>query len=376
MPELYIGLMSGTSLDGIDASLVDFGNDKVQQLAFFYQAFPQELRDKIQAISQAEQPVLLEDYGKLDCELGTLFARAALALLEQAQIPAGEIQAIGSHGQTVYHYPAATSGFSLQIGDPNRIAQLTGITTIADFRRRDMAADGQGAPLVPAFHQAVFAEKHQPRTIVNIGGIANITLLNDRPVIGFDTGPGNTLLDLWCLKHLNKPYDHDGVWAASGECIAELLAELKADRYFELPAPKSTGKEYFSLAWLEQKLSRLPEFQPNDVQATLLQLSAETIADSINQYAPGTAITLVCGGGIHNRHLLKALAENLHCPVISTKEMGIEPDHVEACAFAWLARQTLNQLPGNLCSVTGASTPVVLGAIYPGLNFKNPSNPA
>ena len=367
MSELYIGLISGTSIDGIDAALVDFSNGKSSLIDFFFHPFSRELREKIQALSQAEQPVLLKNYGNLDAQLGCLFAETALSLLDKAGIPADQILAIGSHGQTVYHDPGKDYSFSLQIGDPNRIAQLTGITTIADFRRRDMAVGGEGAPLVPAFHQAVFADKDQSRTIVNIGGIANITVLANNTVIGFDTGPGNTLLDYWHQKHRNQPYDPNGDWGASGQVDARLLEILKADEYFKAPPPKSTGKEYFSSDWLNQKIESLPVSLPaENVQATLCQLTADSIADAILAYAPDTELTLVCGGGIHNRLLIKLLNQNLGGAVVSTAMLGINPDHVEACAFAWLARQTYNNLPGNLCTVTGAKSPVILGGIYPG----------
>ena len=364
--ELYIGLMSGTSVDGIDAGLVDFSHGKIRLVGFHYQAFPTELSQQIHNISQADQPILLKDYGTLDSRLGQLFAEATLKLLDDAQIPTSAIQAIGSHGQTVYHAPETASGFSLQIGDPNRIAEMTGITTVADFRRRDIAVGGQGAPLVPAFHQAIFADPSQTRTIVNIGGIANITILDDKPVIGFDTGPGNGLMDWWCQQHCKQAYDRNGDWAASGRRLPTLLGALKDDAYFRLTPPKSTGKEYFSSAWLQQKLSLFNDIKPEDIQATLCQLTADTIADAIRQYAPNTLQTLICGGGAHNSRLMSLLRENLKMPVMSTAEQGIDPDHVEAIAFAWLARQTLNNKPGNLCSVTGANTPVVLGGIYPG----------
>ena len=368
MSELYIGLMSGTSLDGIDAGLVDFSNNAIRLIEFHYLAFSYELRLRIQQVSQADQPILLKEYGALDAELGCLFAESTLNLLQKAQIPASAIQAVGSHGQTVYHAPETPFGFSLQIGDPNRIAQITGITTIADFRRRDIAVGGQGAPLVPAFHQAVFADKRVARTVLNIGGIANITLLEGNQVIGFDTGPGNTLMDFWIQTHCNQAYDANGNWAASGTVDANLLTALKNDAYFQLPPPKSTGKEYFSAAWLKQKLANFPGIAVADVQATLCQLTADSIADAIKRHAPKNQQNLVCGGGAHNRKLLNLLQENLGTEVLSTKDFGIDPDHVEACAFAWLARQTVKNLPGNLSSVTGAVNPVVLGGIYPGKN--------
>ena len=364
--ELYIGLMSGTSLDGIDAGLVDFSQDQPRLIAFHYQAFPDELRNKIHHLSQPGSAVLLNDFGALDAQLGQLFAEASLTLLKKADIPATEVRAIGSHGQTVYHAPQGPQGFSLQIGDPNRIAQTTGITTISDFRRRDIAVGGQGAPLVPAFHQALFSDPDKIVTVLNIGGIANISLLNDQKVIGFDTGPGNTLMDYWCLTNNGHSYDANGDWAQTGQVQPVLLQQLLDDPYFRLAPPKSTGKEYFSPAWLNSKLTGFRNCPAADIQATLCRLSADSIANAILTQAPNSAQVLVCGGGVHNRQLISILRNNLPMPVVSTAEYGVNPDHVEAMAFAWLARQTLNGLTGNLCSVTGASVPVILGGIYPG----------
>lgn len=364
--DLYIGLMSGTSLDGIDAGLVDFSNNKTQVIAFHYQAFSTDIRRKIHKLSQPNQAVLLEEYGAIDAELGQLFAEATLALLDNANIPASEIQAIGSHGQTVYHAPNGSFGFSLQIGDPNRIAEITGITTISDFRRRDIAVGGQGAPLVPAFHRAAFRDPTQTTTVLNIGGIANITVLSDQPVLGFDTGPGNTLMDYWCQQNLGKICDDNGNWARKGKVNPELLSYLLDDVYFRQAPPKSTGKEYFSPAWLEQKITPFLASKPEDIQATLCRFSADSIADAIMNHAADSKQVLVCGGGVHNQQLMAMLRGNLPMPILSTAEYGIDPDHVEAIAFAWLARQTLQHNPGNLCSVTGAKTPVVLGGIYPG----------
>lgn len=357
--------MSGTSLDGIDAGLVDFSEDKARLIAFHYQAFSDNLREEIQRISQPNQPVLLENYGRLDTQLGCLFAEATLALLDKAKIPASAIKAIGSHGQTVYHAPEGKHGFSLQIGDPNRIAEITRITTISDFRRRDIAAGGQGAPLVPAFHQAVFADPDNKITVLNIGGIANISILNGKQVLGFDTGPGNTLMDYWCQQHLGKNYDANGDWGNSGCVNSELLALLLNDTYFPQPPPKSTGKEYFSPAWLRCKTDCYPDCKPEDIQATLCRLTADSITTAILEHAADSKQILLCGGGIHNRQLVDMLRHSLPMPLASTADHGIDPDHVEAIAFAWLARQTLNHLSGNLCSVTGAKNPAILGGIYP-----------
>ncbi|MDD5276421.1 MAG: anhydro-N-acetylmuramic acid kinase [Methylovulum sp.] len=366
MPEFYIGLMSGTSVDGIDASLVDFSDGKVRLVDFFYQPFTADLKAAIEHASKPDTLIALQNYGTLDAQLGQQFADAANALLTKAKIPASSITAIGSHGQTIYHSPDNKFPFSLQIGDPNLIAEKTGITTVADFRRRDMAANGQGAPLVPAFHQAVFSHPDEDRCVVNIGGIANITVLpanQSAATTGFDTGPGNTLMDQWIHKHQGVNYDSNGIWAKTGQINDKLVALLKHDTYFHTAPPKSTGKEYFSIPWLEQKAS-LSEYYPEDIQASLCHLTATTICDAIKKYAPATERTLICGGGIHNDFLLQLIKQNLQHPVASTETQGIHPDHVEAMAFAWLAWQRINNLPGNLKEVTGASRPVILGGIY------------
>ncbi len=372
MSELYIGLMSGTSLDGIDAGLVEFNGDTIKLIAFEYLAFSESIRDDIQKLSCPDSHISLLNYGSLDTQLGLLFAQACKTLLGKSGLPSSAIKAIGSHGQTIYHAPELNPGFSLQIGDPNIIAEQTGITTIADFRRRDIAAGGQGAPLVPAFHQAIFSQvfdlSRQNITIVNIGGIANITYLSTDKTIGFDTGTGNTLMDYWIKKNLDSAYDQDGSWARMGKANPELVKILKQDPYFKLNLPKSTGKEYFSPSWLNEKINLSSQCSPQDIQASLCHLTAETITDAILQHAPKTDHTLICGGGIHNGHLISLIKNNLPHPVSSTEEFGINPDHVEAMAFAWLAKQTMNNQSGNLTAVTGAKAPVILGGIYPGKN--------
>jgi anhydro-N-acetylmuramic acid kinase len=368
MSEFYIGLMSGTSLDGIDAALVDFTEGKAQLVGFEYLPFAAEIQNSIQRLSKADSPVLLKDYGTMDARLGHLFADTVNNLLKKANIPASSVNAIGSHGLTVYHAPDIKFPFSLQIGDPNIIAEKTGITTVADFRRRDIAAKGQGAPLVPAFHKAAFHHPDEHRCIVNIGGIANITVLpkdKNASIIGFDTGPGNTLMDLWIKLQQNQPYDKNGDWARSGKINHALVDLLRQDRYFDMAPPKSTGKEHFSLPWLYQYFDAFSH-KAEDIQASLCCLTAITICDAIKQYAPETDRVLICGGGIHNDYLLKLIQKRLDCTVESTEQYGLHPDHVEAVAFAWLARQTLNNLPGNLKEVTGARSPVILGGIYPG----------
>ena len=369
MTELYIGLMSGTSLDGIDAALVEFKNNQVQLVAFEYQPFPDAIKNQLEQISDANAMVFLQDYGAMDTRMGLLFAQIIETLLAKASIPATAIRAVGSHGQTIYHEPNTDLPFSLQIGDPNIIAEKTGITTIADFRRRDIAAGGQGAPLVPAFHQAVFSHETEHRCVVNIGGIANITILppvsQSTAVIGFDTGMGNVLMDQWIQKHQSLNYDQQGNWAKSGVINYELVECLKKDPYFQADPAKSTGKEYFSLPWIYQNIN-VTNYRAEDIQASLCYLTATTITDAIKKYAPATERVLICGGGIHNDYLLQLIEQNLSCPVSSTELYGIHPDHVEAIAFAWLAKQTLTNLTGNLKEVTGAKHNVILGGIYQG----------
>ncbi|MFU8789237.1 MAG: anhydro-N-acetylmuramic acid kinase [Methylobacter sp.] len=368
MPELYIGLMSGTSLDGIDTALVDFEGNKVRLVSFDYLPLPTDIQNTIQKLSKPDALISLKDYGAMDSRLGHLFAEAVNKVLAKANIPAASVQAIGSHGLTIYHAPAIKFPFSLQIGDPNVIAELTGITTVADFRRRDIAAKGQGAPLVPAFHQAVFQHPGEHRCIVNIGGIANITVLSknrSENVIGFDTGPGNTLMDLWIKLQRNLPYDKNGVWGQSGNIDHNLVTLLKQDPYFNATPPKSTGKEYFSLPWLYQYFDAF-SCKAEDVQASLCFLTAITLCDAIKKHAPATERILVCGGGAHNTYLMGLIRQNSGCSVESTESHGLHPDHVEAMAFAWLARQTINKLPGNIKEVTGAINPTILGGIYHG----------
>jgi anhydro-N-acetylmuramic acid kinase len=364
--------MSGTSLDGIDAGLVEFDGNQIKLLAFEYQPFSHSIKKDIQNLSHPDSAVLLNQYGSIDTQLGILFAQASNNLLDKAKIPSSAIRAIGSHGQTIYHSPGIPTAFSLQIGDPNIIAEETGITTVTDFRRRDIAAGGHGAPLVPAFHRAIFSQifdlTKENITIVNIGGIANITYLSANNTIGFDTGPGNTLMDFWIQKNFDKDYDKNGLWAKTGRATPKLVKILKQDHYFKLSPPKSTGKEYFSSSWLTEKISHTPGCSTEDIQSSLCQLTAETITDAIQQHAPLTDHTLICGGGMHNDYLIGLIRNNLSHPVSSTVEFGINPDQVEAMAFAWLARQTINNLPGNLKEVTGAKAPVILGGIYPGKN--------
>jgi anhydro-N-acetylmuramic acid kinase len=370
MPEHYIGLMSGTSMDGVDAVLVDLSKHIPRALYSHTTPIPTPLRSRLIAAAQGEN-VTLKQLGELDVRVGRLFADAALDLLQRSGITAESVRAIGSHGQTLYHRPAAPYPTSLQIGDPNIIAERTGITTVADFRRRDMAAGGQGAPLVPAFHAAVFRLNDRNRAIVNIGGIANITILPADPykkISGFDTGPGNTLMDGWIKKQQRKNKDDSGRWAASGEVDADLLTKMLKDPYFRKAPPKSTGREHFNPLWLDKILKRHKNRVPaRNVQATLCELTARTICDAVRKHAPRTDEILVCGGGVHNLSLmlrLQMLMDTVR--VVSTEEFSSDPDYVEAVAFAWLAKQTLAGRIGNLPPVTGARHGVILGGIYGG----------
>ena len=365
----YIGLMSGTSVDGIDAALVSIPPaGGFTLLATHQHPLPDTVRAAIQALilPGADE---IDREGELDMELGQLFAEAATTLLKKSDIQASHIRAIGSHGQTIRHRPQTVHAFTRQIGNPSVIAELTGITTVADFRARDMAAGGQGAPLVPAFHAALFRKSGTNRAIVNIGGIANITWLAGdarADVIGFDAGPGNTLLDLWTRQQLGRSYDKDGTWASGGKVLPELLARLLRDDYFSQRPPKSTGREHFHLEWVARHLAGSEA--PQDVQATLAELSARSMADALRDLLPGAPQEVyVCGGGAHNHDLLARLQNALgKAPLATTTALGLDPDWVEAAAFAWLAHQTLAGHPGNLPSVTGARRPVVLGGIYLG----------
>lgn len=359
--ELFIGLMSGTSADAIDAALVLF-DPKPTVLAARSVPLPAAVQQQIRTINADTSLAVV---AKLDVQLGRLFATAAQDLLHSAAQSATKVHAIGSHGQTVWHQPAGDFPFSTQIGDPNIIAQQTGIMTIADFRRRDMAAGGQGAPLVPAFHREIFGHEVQIRCVLNLGGIANITVLRPDGAFGFDTGPANTLLDGWSREHLGVAYDVGGQWAAGGRPNEQLLQALLKDPYFSLPPPKSTGPEHFSRAWLQTHLDAAPPLRAQDVQATLVELSARSVVMALQHHAQDTDVLLVCGGGVHNQQLMKRLTELMSpVTVASTETMGIDPDYVEACAFAWLARQRLLHQAGNLPEATGANAPVVLGGIY------------
>lgn len=361
----YIGVMSGTSLDGVDVVLAAIDERMVAQQASYSHPIPIEIKNAILGMCQGQQ-VTLAQVGELDTRLGILFGEAIVALLAKAGISADEVTAIGCHGQTVWHQPKGDATFSMQLGDNNRIAAITGITTIGDFRRRDMAYGGQGAPLVPAFHQALLADPAERRMILNIGGIANLSLLlPGQPIRGYDTGPGNMLMDAWIWRHRALPYDKNAEWANEGRVNLTLLQQMLSDPYFAEPAPKSTGREYFNIAWLEKQLTRVHALAPEDVQATLAELTSVTIAEQV-QLAGGCDRLMVCGGGARNPLVMARLSAMLPgTEVCTTDTFGISGDDMEALAFAWLAFRTLSGKSGNLPSVTGASRETVLGAIYP-----------
>jgi anhydro-N-acetylmuramic acid kinase len=370
MKSLYIGLMSGTSMDGIDAGLFEIRNRSCVAKATSRTPYPAELRRALQAAVRDAETCTVDDIGHLDHWVGECFMRATEQLIADSHVDKGRIRAIGSHGQTIRHQPRSTRPFTMQIGDPNLIAAGTGLTTVADFRRRDLALGGEGAPLAAAFHRWLWSKRREHRVVLNIGGIANVTILPAAgdAVSGFDTGPGNTLLDAWIESQRHESFDEAGAWADSGRLIAPLLERLLADPYFASPPPKSTGVEHFNLRWLDEAMSGVApgRFPAEDVQATLAVLTARSVADAIRQHAPATQRLLVCGGGVHNTSLMRRLQEELPAIRIeSTASVGLDPDWVEAATFAWLAQRCLNRQPGNLPSVTGAAGFAVLGGIYP-----------
>jgi anhydro-N-acetylmuramic acid kinase len=353
--------MSGTSLDGIDAVLVDFGQGKTQQLAQHYLPFDDGLKSNLLALhlpshNELHQAQLIGN------QLATLYATAVTQMLNKTNFTSKDIQAIGCHGQTIRHCPE--HGYTLQIGNGALLAELTNITVINDFRSRDIAAGGQGAPLVPAFHDKVLRDPNTHRVIVNIGGISNLTnLAPNMDTSGFDCGPGNLLMDAWCMQHLAQPYDKNGEWAATGKVIPELLKQMLAEPFFALPPPKSSGRDLFNTAWLDSKL------QGNeaavDVQMTLLELTSVTIAQAIHKHCAGAKEIYLCGGGARNQTLRNRLIASFsEISIQTTSELGVDSDYLEAIAFAWLAQQTLNGQPSNLPLVTGAKHPCILGAIH------------
>jgi anhydro-N-acetylmuramic acid kinase len=364
-PDCYIGLMSGTSLDGVDAALVRFDPD-VMLLETHYCGFDEGMRAELLAL-HVSGPSELDRAARLALKLSAAYADAVTALLAKAQMQPASVKAIGCHGQTIRHRPEL--GYTIQLNQPAALAERTGITVVADFRSRDIAAGGQGAPLVPAFHDAMFSADPAARVVVNIGGIANVTNLPGRQVLhrkisGFDTGPGNLLMDAWISSSTGHAYDRNGSMAASGKVTTALLSRMLADPYFLAPPPKSTGRDQFNREWLQQ--IGVNGYPPEDIQATLAELTASSIASSIRQWCTPPEGVYVCGGGAHNGHLMRRL-EALLAPVkvTTTLELGVDPDWVEAMAFAWLAMQCMEGRPGNVPEVTGAAGPRILGAIYP-----------
>ncbi|MBA3696449.1 MAG: anhydro-N-acetylmuramic acid kinase [Methylotenera sp.] len=366
--QLFIGLMSGTSLDGIDAALVEFDSaagSPLKTLNTHFLPYSAELRSVILRLQHPTDNEL-ETTALISNQLAKLFASAVKQLLTKAKITSDRIVAIGCHGQTIRHQPGLNDGigFTMQIGNAALLAELTDITVVADFRSRDIAAGGQGAPLVPAFHHAVFSSNDKTRALINIGGIANITYLAKNEVFGFDTGPGNMLLDAWIKRHQGLDYDADGAWARTGEIIKPLLSTMLTEAYLALLPPKSTGRDLFNEQWLDQHLLNT-NYLPQDVARTLVAFTVQSIADSLQNYCGSIDETYLCGGGAHNTLLKSELQKLLtHCQLATTETLGIGVDWVEAIAFAWLAKQCLDKKTANLPQVTGANAARILGAIY------------
>ena len=378
---LYVGAMSGTSVDGLDLALVDIrrlkGTLQIKVIDAKTVAIPSTLREDLLKLGQPTDDNF-DQLGACDNLLGLFIGESISFYLATLGVHAQDVAAIGRHGQTVRHRPPGTQAtpFTLQIGDPNNIAEVTGITTVADFRRRDVAAGGHGAPLTPAFHKILFGNLNANIAVLNIGGISNITLLGTERLVGFDTGPGNGLMDQWCNIHQGAPYDNEGAWAASGQVSDSLLESFLSDPYFALTAPKSTGREYFNLIWLERQLGLFGQVASEpphvkDVQATLAELTVQSIADCIEQNSNDISALAVCGGGRLNNYLMQRLAvrcgfdETRKINVQPTEYWGVDGDSLEAAAFAWLAYQRVSNLPGNIPSVTGAKGERILGAVYP-----------
>ena len=366
--ELFIGLMSGTSVDGIDAALVEFDSDKkLRVVCTQFTPFADPLREQINALALADDKLRRCEDSVLHHTLADLYAKASLALIDKAQVPKQLIAGIANHGQTVRHEPRATPAFSLQLGDPQRIADISGIDTYAQFRQADLAVGGQGAPLMPAFHQALFGNGEQ-RFVLNIGGIANISQLG-ATVVGFDTGPGNTLLDQWIHHHRGLAFDQSGEWARQGRVISAVLEKCLADPYFSRVAPKSTGPDYFNLGWLQTILHRVnngvDDYRPEDVQATLLALTVASIADDLKRLCGAGGSVYVCGGGADNAAMMDDLKNRLSgFSIANTDALGVPSEWVEAVGFAWLGYCCKHAIKSNLPSVTGASKQVVLGEKY------------
>ncbi len=364
MQDLYIGLMSGTSMDGLDIALVDFSEHKCKLIGAETVQMPQHLSHRVEALWKNN--LNLNDYGATDMAIGAFFAASVQQFLEKRNIAPSDITAIGSHGQTLWHAAEQEQGFTLQIGNPHMIAARTQIDVVADFRQADMVRGGQGAPLAPAFHDFVFAVDHKNRAIVNLGGIANVTLLRPKQkVLGWDTGPANTLMDIWIARHKDLAYDKDGLWAGTGHMCKELLDIFCSEAWLALSPPKSTGRELFHMEWLEQKLSLLGKpIAPCDVQATLLAFTAHSLINSLAAFDIDEMF--LCGGGAHNKALVAYIQKRLPLvPVGLTNDLGIDADYLEAMIFAWYAKQFKEGRKASLPAVTGADAACVLGALFP-----------
>lgn len=369
--DLFIGLMSGTSLDGVDAVLASFSSDRIKVLAHVSAPMPADLRDEfllLNAIGENE----LHRSALAANALTRLYANATRQLLLESSTKPSEVRAIGAHGQTVRHKPGFFDGigYTLQINNPSLLAELTGITVVADFRSRDVAAGGQGAPLVPPFHRAVFGRANEDVAVLNIGGISNLTLLpsteSDKNLLGFDCGPGNALMDEWCMRHTAKSFDAGGAWAAAGKVNSGLLEKMRAEPFFAMDAPKSTGRDLFNAGWLQKQLADFSSVSPVDVQTTLTELTSWVNSNHLMRYMPTCSRLIVCGGGSQNSYLMERLQATLpHCKVLNSESEGMPPEQVEAAAFAWLARQTLLGKTSSVESVTGARGARILGGIYP-----------
>ncbi len=364
--QYYIGVMSGSSLDGIDVALVDFRNSQCEVVSTHFQAYPEYIKQDLLALhfpsdNELEKSALIAN------RLAFLYAEAIQHLLEKNSLLPGDVTAIGCHGQTIRHQPKQNNniGYTIQLSNNALLAELTGITVVGDFRSRDIAAGGEGAPLVPAFHQAIFSSRSKNRAIINIGGIANISYLEkDGRVSGFDSGPGNMLIDYWVGRVLDKAYDDNGNWAATGQIIDHLLEKLLSDAYFSLMPPKSTGRDLFNQSWLEAHIAE-KHYPTEDIARTLTELTSQSICNALQQYCPEVDEVYLCGGGARNQLLVSSIHSKLDTiPLFSTKHIGVDIDWVEAVAFAWLAKQAIEKKTGNLPSVTGAAGLRILGAIY------------
>ena len=357
MSKLYIGVMSGTSLDGIDISLCEIDNNSIKEIHSSAYPFPSELKEEIlEAISGQ---ITLEQLGTLDHKLGLLYAKTLTSFLQKYALRSESICAIGLHGQTLWHAPESANPFTMQLGDPNLVVAATNIKVVADFRRADMANGGQGAPFAPAFHRAIFGEKNC--AVLNIGGMANITLLGEE-YLGFDSGCGNVLLDYWAMQSLGVPYDKEGAFATSGEVIEELLEAMLVDPYFAKKPPKSTGREYFNSTWLANTMPLFSSYKDADVQRTLLELTAKSIANDINRYSVDEIIAY--GGGVHNSFLMQRLTQLCKAKIVLSNHYGINAEFMEAMVFAWFAHKRINNEAIDLRTITGARKNSLLGAIY------------